>query len=162
MKAHYAFIVNLLLTFIAISSVLAQEKANKPGFEPVYYDVVQKAHGIWIWKFWCYGKCQHADQYFWWTELENAFVSCSGRMGSGTGSKSMVSTNAHLEPYEFGNGWDFDYVSSAHDGPWLYADHCLPHTVVVRYQWEGPRECHPHQFWWNYVGSGSGNNTVEN
>ena len=36
------YIFSLFLLLIAVFSVSAQEKANKPGFEPVYYDVVQK------------------------------------------------------------------------------------------------------------------------
>ncbi len=110
MKAHYAFIVNLLLTFIAISSVLAQEKANKPGFEPVYYDVVQK---LMEFEFENSDVMENANM------LTNIFGGRNWKTPSYRAAaewardrlKEYGLTNAHLEPYEFGNGWDFDYVS---------------------------------------------------
>ncbi len=101
MKARWFFVVGLFL-MMAFSSVSAQEK--------VYYDVVQK---IMEFEF----ENSHV--------MENASWICDvfGPRNMKTIAyqeacewakarlKEYGLTNARLEPYEFGNGWDIDYVS---------------------------------------------------
>lgn len=102
MKVPRILIVSLFLLFIAGSSVSAQEK--------VYYDVVQK---IMDYEF------ANSDV------MENANMLCNIIGGRNVKTPAYLEAaewcvkrlkeygleNAHLEPYEFGNGWDIDYVS---------------------------------------------------
>jgi hypothetical protein len=102
MKAKCFFMVGLFLLLIAVSFVTAQEK--------VYYDVVQK-----IMEF----EFENSDV------MENANWLCNifGPRNVKTPAyreacqwakkrlKEYGLTNARLEPYKFGNGWDIGYVS---------------------------------------------------
>jgi hypothetical protein len=102
MKALRVFLIGLSLLIIVIYAVSTEEK--------IYYDVVQK-----IMEF----ESENSDA------MENASWLCDV-----FGPRSLKSpsyreaaewcverlkeyglTNARLEPYEFGNGWDIDYVS---------------------------------------------------
>ena len=110
MKGMRFFMAGIFSLIIAVSSVSAQEKAYEPVFEPVYYDVVQK-----IMEF----EFENSDV------MENAnmitnifggrFVKTPAYRAAAEWARDRLKeyglTNAHLEPYEFGNGWDFDYVS---------------------------------------------------
>jgi hypothetical protein len=94
--------IGLFLLLVAVSSVSKQE--------PVYYDVVQK---IMDYEF------ENSDV------MENANWLCNifgprnvktptYRASAEWVKKRLIEyglTNARLEPYEFGNGWDIDYVS---------------------------------------------------
>jgi len=102
MKAQHIFMVGLFLLLMAVSSVTAQEK--------IYYDVVQK-----IMEF----EFANSDV------MENASWICDvfGPRNVKTPAyreacewardrlKEYGLKNARLEAYEFGNGWDIDYVS---------------------------------------------------
>jgi len=102
MKALSVFLVGLFLLLMAASPVSAQEK--------VYYDVVQK-----IMEF----EFANSDV------MENANMLCNIFGGRNVKTPAYLEaaewardrlkeyglSNAHLEPYEFGNGWDIDYVS---------------------------------------------------
>ena len=110
MKAQCVLVVSLFLLLMAEASTSAQEKANAPVFEPVYYDVVQQ---LMEYEFANSDVMENASM------LTNIF---GGRMSKTPAYlaaaewardrlKEYGLTNAHLEPYEFGNGWDFDYVS---------------------------------------------------
>ena len=110
MKAMGIFMVGLFLPLMAAYSVSAQEKVSKPVFEPVYYDVVQKLMEY---------EFNNSDV------MENANMLCNIFGGRNVKTpayreaaewcvkrlKEYGLTNAHLEPYEFGNGWDIEYVS---------------------------------------------------
>ncbi len=102
MKAKRIFTVGLFLLFMAVSSVSAQEK--------VYYDVVQKLMDF---------EFANSDV------MENASWLCDVFGGRNVKTpayreacewakerlKEYGLSNARLEPYDFGNGWDIDYVS---------------------------------------------------
>ncbi len=102
MKAKCVFMASLYFLLIAISSISAQEK--------VYYDVVQQLMDF---------EFANSDV----MENANMITNIFGGRFSKTPSyraaaewardrlKGYGLTNAHLEGYEFGNGWDFDYVS---------------------------------------------------
>ncbi len=110
MKGMRNFMISIFLLLMAVSSISAQEKASKPGFEPVYYDVVQKLMDF---------EFENSDV------MENAnmltnifggrFVKTPAYRAAAEWARDRLTeyglSNAHLEPYEFGNGWDFDYVS---------------------------------------------------
>jgi hypothetical protein len=113
MKAMRIFMVSLFLLFMAVSSAPEQESVYepiKPVYEPVYYDVVQK-----IMEF----EFTNSDV----MENSNMLTNIFGGRFSKTPAyraaaewcverlKEYGLENVHLEPYEFGNGWDFDYVS---------------------------------------------------
>ena len=110
MKGMRFFMVGLFLLLMAVSSVFAQDKAYEPVFEPVYYNVVQQ---LMEYEFANSDVMENAHM------LTNIF---GGRMSKTPSYRAAAEwardrlkeyglTNAHLEPYEFGNGWDFDYVS---------------------------------------------------
>lgn len=102
MKAMCVFTISLFLLFMAVSTVSAQEK--------VYYDVVQQLMDY---------EFENSDV------MDNANILTNiygGRFSKTPAYRAAAEwardrlkeyglTNAHLDPYEFGNGWDFDYVS---------------------------------------------------
>jgi len=102
MKALRIFLVGLFFLLMIVSSVSAQEK--------VYYDVVQELMEY---------EFENSDV------MENADWLCNVFGGRNVKTpayreaaewcvkrlKEYGLTNAHLEPYEFGNGWDIEYVS---------------------------------------------------
>jgi hypothetical protein len=102
MKTKSRFLVGLVITIFLVSSVSAEEK--------VYYDVVQK-----IMEF------ESADSHV--MENSNMLTNIFGGRFSKTPAylaaaewcvdrlKEYGLEKVYLEPYEFGNGWDFDYVS---------------------------------------------------
>ncbi len=110
MNTKCVFIAGLFLLLMTVSSVSAQEQGYKPVFEPVYYDVVQKLMDF---------EFKNSDV----METANMLTNIFGGRYAKTPSyraaaewardrlKEYGLTNAHLDPYEFGNGWDFDYVS---------------------------------------------------
>ena len=110
MKGMRFFMIGIFFLLFAVSSVSAQEKAYNPVFEPVYYDVVQE---LMEYEFANSDVMENANM------ITNIF---GGRMSKTPSYRAAAEwardrlkeygyANAHLEPYEFGNGWDFDYVS---------------------------------------------------
>jgi len=102
MKTIRIFMISLFLLPMAVSSVSKQE--------PVYYDVVQK---IMDYEFENSDVMENAN----W--LCNIFGPRNVKTPTYRASAEWVKKrlkeyglkNARLEPYEFGNGWDIDYVS---------------------------------------------------
>ena len=102
MKARYTFIVSLLLFFIAVSSISAQEK--------VYYEVVQQ---LMEYEFENSDVMENAS---WLTDVFGprnvktpSFLAAAEWAGDRL--KEYGLTNARLEPYEFGNGWGHAFTS---------------------------------------------------
>jgi carboxypeptidase Q len=102
MKAKCICMVGIVMLLVSVSSAHAQE--------PVYYDVVQK---IMEFEFTNSDVMENAD----W--LCNIFGGRNMKTPAYRESaewcvkrlKEYGLTNARLEPYEFGNGWDIDYIS---------------------------------------------------
>jgi carboxypeptidase Q len=102
MKARYTFIVSLLLLFVAVSSISAQEK--------VYYEVVQQ---LMKYEFENSDVMENAS---WLTDVFGPRnVKTPSFLAAAEWARDRLKeyglTNARLEPYEFGNGWGHAFTS---------------------------------------------------
>ena len=102
MKAHYNVVVSLLLMFIVVSSVSAQE--------PVYWDVVQELTEE------AFENSDVMENASWLTDVFGPRIEKTPSYRAAAEwardrLKEYGLRNAKLEPYEFGNGWGHAYTS---------------------------------------------------
>ena len=102
MKVHYTFILSLVLMFILLSTVSAQE--------PVYWGVVQELTEE------AFENSEVMENASWLTDVfgPRNEKTPSYRAAAEWARGRLIEyglTNARLEPYEFGNGWGHAYTS---------------------------------------------------
>ena len=102
MKAHYNFITSLFLVFTVLSSASAQE--------PVYWDIVQDIMEEAV------ERSEVMENVSWITDVYGPRNSkSSGYIAASKWVKEKLDdyglSNARLEPFEFGVGWENEYTS---------------------------------------------------
>ena len=127
MKAQCICVAGLIILLTAAVSTNAQEK--------VYYDVVQKIMDE------SFANNEVMENASWLTDVFGPRgAKTPGYYAAAEWVKEKLDDygvpNAHLEPYEFGIGWENTYTSLHMMSPSVHADRRISRIVVQRYQWK--------------------------